>query len=120
LFVCLDPPSILAWIAEDVVYKSNLHLQDENKNIHSTPFDTPQKIHLPISPQPTTSTHLPLPISSNLHLLNNVPTYTYYIDRNPQHFQFILDYLRDKKVVLPEDENTLREIGLESQVWTNI
>ncbi len=40
-----------------------------------------------------------------------------FIDRDPQHFGLILNYLRDGFAVLPRDEAALREIMIEASFY---
>ncbi|KAL0489412.1 BTB/POZ domain-containing protein [Acrasis kona] len=48
---------------------------------------------------------------------NKTKTDTFNIDRDPTHFRYILNYLRDSKVNLPSDIHTLDEILTEAQYY---
>lgn len=47
--------------------------------------------------------------------------YTYFIDRNPQNFNYLLDYLRNGRDLpldaLPLDQESLREIIMEAKFY---
>jgi len=41
----------------------------------------------------------------------------YFIDRNPERFSFILDYLRDGKVNWPKEDHIIRDILIEAEYF---
>eukprot|EP01084_Bolivina_argentea_P317446 550380_1 len=53
------------------------------------------------------------------HLIGDGPVINgqYFIDRDAKHFRLILQYLRDQKVILPNDITLLKECLIETQYY---